>query len=367
MTSIARTIREINQQHEQMLQASDFVSLVRVLLAGRGKFAEVRQMVRHMPRLSPRAREILTAPEMDMIFQRAVIPVHTLVGSVFADYKLAAAGFVGALANFGVFDRLHANGMRKLPFGTLTTGAVSIGAIGAVVSELSAKPISRLTVTSQTTTVRKAVAALVVTNELARVTEDVSSLIGQELRNACIQAIDGQFIAIASSGVSAVNSVGSSAAAFRADLGNALNSISVDQNSRLYLVMTSTNAKALAALGDAAGSANSAFPDMSPRGGVISGIEVIISDSLTANSWMLVDASSFAAASGDLALSPLRHASINFESTPDSPPTSATNMIGLWQSDMSAIVAERFFICERLRSSAVALVQNATYASGFSP
>jgi hypothetical protein len=364
---IPQQIAGLHAQHEQLQSASDFISLSRALLASGGDLAGARGFINKMPRLSSRARGILTAPEAGHIFQRAAVSGQVLAGSVFADYKATAAGFLTSLANVGVFDRLLANGMRRLPLETLTTGAVSISAVGAVVSEQSAKPISRLTITSSTTTVRKAVAAVIVSNELARVTEDVNSLIGQELRNACVAAIDSQFLSIATSGVSGVNSVGSSAAAFRADLGNALNSITVDQTSRLFIIMTSANAKALAALGDAAGSANSAFPDMTPRGGVISGIEVIVSDSLSANQWILVDASAFAAASGDLILSPFRHTSIQMESSPDSPATSATNLLNLWQLNLTALVCERFFICERLRTSSVAVVQNAQYAFGFSP
>jgi hypothetical protein len=366
MPTVAEKIAAASTSIDSNLRAADFVWLARGLLACGGNLRD-RGVINGMPRISSRARAILNAPEADGIFQRAAVTAQPLVGSVFADYRSTAAAFVSALANIGVFDRLLANGMRRLPLETLTTGAVSIGAIGAVVSEQSAKAISRLSITSSTTTVRKAVAAVIVTNELARVTEDVNSVIGQELRNACIAAIDSQFVAIATSGVSAVNSLGSSAAGFRADLGNALNSISVDQTSRLFIVMTSQNAKALAALGDAAGSANSAFPDMSPRGGLISGIEVIVSDALSANQWILVDASSFAAASGDLALSPFRHTSIQMETSPDSPPSGATNLLNLWQLNMTALVAERFFICERLRTGSVAVVQNATYASGFSP
>jgi hypothetical protein len=372
--TLAAQIGTLHERHEQMERQCDFISLAKMLLASGGKLSEASHLAAKAPRVSARVREILSSNAAPEILSRALepvtnaaVPAHALVGSVFADYAVAAGGFAAALANVGIFDRLLTGGFRRLPLQLFTVGAVTARATGAVVSEGSAKPVSSLTLTSATTTVRKAMAAVFVTNELVRTTEDTDGIIGTELRNATVAAIDAQFISIASSGVTAVNSVGSSAGAFRADLGGALASISVDQNSRLYIVMTSANAKALCALGDAAGSANSAFPQMSPRGGMISGIEVLISDAPTTNSWLLIDATAFAAASGDIALSSLKNASVNMDTSPDSPAVAGTNLQSLWQLNMSAVLAERFFFCERLRTGAVAIVQNATYASGFSP
>jgi hypothetical protein len=66
-------------------------------------------------------------------------------------------------------------------------------------------------------------------------------------------------------------------------------------------------------------------------------------------------------------LTTLRHGSINMSTTPDSPPTSATHLHSLWQLNQRALVAERFFILEKLRTDAAAVVGSANYASGFSP
>ena len=100
---------------------------------------------------------------------------------------------------------------------------------------------------STTTTLRKAMCAVLVSNELARIA-DTDGVIGTELRNATVAAIDQQFISIASSGVVATNSVGSSAAAFFDDLGVAINSVSTDANSRFYLIMGAANARQLSVL-----------------------------------------------------------------------------------------------------------------------
>ena len=46
----------------------------------------------------------------------------------------------------------------------------------------------------------------------------------------------------------------------------------------------------------------SAFPNLTPQGGSINGITVLVSDGVTAGNVILADASGIAAASGDLML-----------------------------------------------------------------
>jgi hypothetical protein len=50
------------------------------------------------------------------------------------------------------------------------------------------------------------------------------------------------------------------------------------------------------------------------------------------------------------------------DSTPDSPPTAATNMVSLWQQNMVAIKAERFINWAKRRSTSVAMISGAKYA-----
>jgi hypothetical protein len=377
--TIAQQIGALNERHEQMERARDFYSLAGLLLRSDGKLHEASKLAAKAPRVSRRVQEILSSPAAPAIFSRAIDPrsaaapnfteraavsALTLDGTAFADYKVAAAGFAGVLSSFGVFDRLLANGMLRLPMGVFTVGAITVGAVGYTISEGSAKPISSLTITSATADIRKAMAAIAISEELARVSEDFDNLLGQALRAACIKAVDEQFIAVATSGAATITSSGSNLAAFLDDLGTALHEIGTDVNSRLFIVMTSKNAEALAILLAETGSPVTA---MTPRGGTIAGVEVLVSDALAADTWLLVDATAFAAATGEIALTTLRHGSINMSTTPDSPPTSATHLHSLWQLNQRALVAERFFILEKLRTDAAAVVGSANYASGFSP
>jgi hypothetical protein len=106
---------------------------------------------------------------------------------------------------------------------------------------------------------------------------------------------------------------------------------------------------------------------MTPQGGAIAGIETLVSDALAAGTMTLINAASFAAAVDQLALSTLQHGSVQLDTSPDSPATGSTVFLSLWQLNKTALLAERFFIVEKLRTNGVAVINGAGYASGFSP
>jgi hypothetical protein len=69
------------------------------------------------------------------------------------DYSVLTSAFVGSLSNT-VFDQLLGS-MVRVPVITATIGAVSVGATVYSVSEGSAKPVTRLSLTNTTITPRK--------------------------------------------------------------------------------------------------------------------------------------------------------------------------------------------------------------------
>jgi hypothetical protein len=362
--AVVQQLAELREQREEMQRASDFISIAKILLESEGRFVAARQITEGTPRVSQRVRLILSSAEAREIFQRAAVPPLTLTDSApLAEYKLALAGFAGSLSSSGTFDRLLAAGFRRIPLALLTVGAVNTAVIAAVVSEASVKPVSAFSLSAATTTVRKSTGLIVVTKELARATDDVSTLLGQELRKAVIAAIDNRFISIATSGAPSFAASGTNVAAFFADVGVMANALTVDANARLFLIMGARNALQLSLM-----LAQSASPStLSPRGGSVAGIEVVVSDAVQPTQMVLLDASAFAAAAGDLALTPIAHSTFQLDTSPDSPVVTSTNVISLWQQNLLGLIAERFFICERLRTGAAAVVNGASYASGFSP
>jgi hypothetical protein len=73
----------------------------------------------------------------------------------------------------------------------------------------------------------------------------------------------------------------------------------------------------------------SAFPNLTPLGGSINGITVLISDGVTAGNVILADASGIAGASGDVVLNEFREGSFQSDTAPDSPISASITFIKL--------------------------------------
>jgi hypothetical protein len=123
-------------------------------------------------------------------------------------------------------------------------------------------------------------------------------------------------------------------------------------------------AKNLASMG---GDAGAAFPGMTMRGGALMGAPALVTDGLAGDELVLVDANQIAAGSGSVEIDSSKHATLQFNSVPDSPPSAATTLESLWQTNRTALKALRYFGCERLRASAVAKIEGADYDDGGSP
>jgi hypothetical protein len=105
---------------------------------------------------------------------------------------------------------------------------------------------------------------------------------------------------------------------------------------------------------------------MGVMGGSISGVPVLISDGALPGDVIVVDASGLVGGRSDVVLSEYNEGLAQISDAPDSPPTGATVLTSLWQENLSALVAERYFICSKVRSDAVAAFSGG-YGSGFSP
>ena len=80
-----------------------------------------------------------------------------------------------------------------------------------------------------------------------------------------------------------------------------------------------------------------------------------------------IDAVLSSPASGDVELKIFDQASIQFDTATDSPPTASTNTVNLWQLNLTALIAERFFAVSKVRDNSVAIVTGMDMSIGFSP
>ncbi|MGE3875787.1 MAG: phage major capsid protein [Parvibaculaceae bacterium] len=282
-----------------------------------------------------------------------------------APYRVAVTAFAESLKNESAFFRM-VDAMVPMPLRTKVVKSSSTGN-ASIISEGRVKPITKLTLTSDQIDAVKAVGILAVSRELAKLqAEGSEKFIRTELRKSVVKAVDAQFLAIlAAAGAITTNvSAGGDAAAVQTDLSNTFASLTTSAASRLFWIAGTTTAKHAAAMMK---DGVFLFPDMGPTGGTMANIPAIVSDEITADSLMLVDAAQIGGALETIVFDVAEHTSLQFETAPDSPPTGATVPVSLWQHDLSALRAEVYFGAKPLRSIVAAQLTLVSWGSPNSP
>lgn len=378
--TIAQQIGRLNANVEASQRAKDFATLAKIVALSRGDHWNAQELLKDLdPRTKILAGQQLKAivgggtskiysfTPRDIANQKAAVAAGgTAVGDwseQLASYQVLAAAFLESLRNFGAFDRLLPS-MRRVPFRT-RIGANTSALSGATVPQASVKPISKLTLTATQIDEIKIAAFLAVTEELARASDPAAgNLFAVELSNAVAVATDTEFVAQLVSGATTFTSGGATAEHTRNDLRGLLANVTTGASSALFLLTTSTIAKALCVLHTNTGA--SAFEDVTYNGGSINGIPVVVSDGVLSGNMVLVDATQVAAASETVRLDSSREALLNMDSAPDSPVSGTTSMLSLWQTNHVGLRAERYIGVEKLTTTGVAVVTSVSY-SGDSP
>jgi hypothetical protein len=136
----------------------------------------------------------------------------------------------------------------------------------------------------------------------------------------------------------------------------------------LVLVMTSSQAMRLGLMRNSLG--NKEFPDIGINGGSVEGVPVITSENIVATGGSPTDGYPIVALNapeilladdGGVSIDVSREASLQMNDAPDSPETTSTILVSLWQRNMVAIKAERFITWKKGRTGAVQFIQNAKY------
>jgi len=192
-----------------------------------------------------------------------------------------------------------------------------------------------------------------------------NNLLRRELALAVTRATNTWLLPIITSGVASVAASGFTALGVRQDLRTLAANVTSGADAKLFFITTRTIAEALSFLPDSAGAA--AFPTMTPTGGTIAGVPVIVCDEVTSGEIILCDAQQVAAGTqGTLVLDAATETSIQFDTAPDSPTTASTNIVSLYQSDIIALKAERWLGAKLLRTAGAAKITGAAY-TGNSP
>jgi hypothetical protein len=367
--TIMQRIGVVSANREAATRLDEFYNLARTLVASKGDFFEMRKLAEQSG--SSRVRNILgeTDPRAILNLKAAATALSTSSG--FADYRVLAEAFSSSLASIGLFDALLAGGALRIPVvRQFTAGSVASAIVAATVNEGSIKPISNMAFNAGTVAPSKSAGLIITSSEFAKMGGTVAStLIGNELKKATVAAVDGGFASLLLNGVSVAVSSGQTAEAARFDLNGMFALMQSDNMSKFFIVVSSAVCKSWAMMGSTSGNATPSFPNLTPVGGSISGTPVICSDFLgpTANV-CLIDATGLVLGSSDISLDTLTEGSVQMDSAPDSPPTSSTNLISMWQMGYLGLRAERLWVARKNRSDCVQAVFNAnSYQSGFSP
>jgi hypothetical protein len=334
---------------ETRSRAGEFAALARSIAMAKGDLLQAERFA-EAERMSPRVLSIL----------KSAVNVGTMSGwgSSLSEYASLVSSFLTSLAQYGAFDRLLSD-MKRVPLHTRVVMATS-SITGAVVGEGQSAPVSSLTVDGATTDVFKAVAVVVASSELLRLGGGVGAqLFSKELRQAVSISTDSQFVSVLTAGLTPITASGSTATAIGIDLATALSQIETSVASRLYIIAPSATAKQWSAKALTEGMA---FSQMTPHGGALGGLPVVVSDAVSAGQWLVVDAAQIAAGAGSIDLDASNQADVQMETSPTSPPTTSTVLTGLWQRDLVGLRATRYFTVERLHSSSVAVISGAVYS-----
>ncbi|MEJ7667698.1 MAG: phage major capsid protein [Casimicrobiaceae bacterium] len=292
-------------------------------------------------------------------------------GGPLAEYDHASAEFSELLRNGSILGKL--TGARRVPFGVRypqQTAASSVAWVG----QSAPAPVSELAFQTATIGFAKVSGIVAFSNELVEsASPDVEGLVKNDLLKSAIEFLDAQFVnpgvtavinvspGSITSGITAVQSTGSTATQIAADLAALATQLAdANETDSLYWIMSRSDAVRLAAKRGTDGS--SAFPGVTATGGILLGIPIIASNAVphtvsAGSVVVLVNASGIDYADNNLLqLSISAEASLQMNSTPDA---GAQALVSLFQINAAAVRLTKLANWQRRRATAVAVLDNA--------
>src|SRR5262245_17569991 len=148
------------------------------------------------------------------------------------------------------------------------------------------------------------------------------------------------------------------------DMSELARLVQTGAGSRLFFIVTSETAKALAAAAVGAG-----INSMGILGGELLGVPVLVSDAQIADRITLVDATGLAVFLGEISLKSSQVATVQMDTAPtqDAAAGTATTVVSLWQTNSVALMAEREIAVKPVRVASYAHLDNVALAQFESP
>jgi HK97 family phage major capsid protein/HK97 family phage prohead protease len=323
-------------------------------------------------------------PEVEAIIKAAVAAGSTTDStwaSPLVESANATSEFVDMLRPATIIGRIP--GFTRVPF-NIKVPRTTTDPTAYWVGEGAVKPLSSMAFDSIELLFNKVAGIVPMTEELMRFSNPSAERI---VRDALVAAIayltDRDFLdptkaevvgvspASVTNGVTPVAATGQTADALRDDLGNLIAEY-LEANMSvggLVLVMTSAQAMRLSLMRNSLGQRE--FNDITLNGGSLEGIPVVTSENIVAMGGSPTDGYPIVAINapeilladdGGVEIDISREASLQMNDAPDSPETTSTILVSLWQRNMVAIRAERFITWKKRRTGAVQYISYAKYA-----
>jgi HK97 family phage major capsid protein len=293
---------------------------------------------------------------------RSAISAGTVTDAAWAGslsgYHSVAEGFIESLRSLSVFDRLLADGAtRRVPLRT-RLAVSTVAASGTVVGEWQAVPVSKLAIAGPGLDLRKAQALIALTNEVLDGAGSAgAALLARELRAGVANATDAFFLTSLLTGAPTV----AGSASPLADLGKLLDLVNTTGNGRPYLVVLPHVANRLATRATTGG--DQAFPGMTPQGGELAGVNVLVTDQAPASDSnghkaLLIDGAAIVGDSDTVAVDASEQAALQMA---DNPAGGPQPMVSMFQTNSTALLATRWFGFDLTRSTGVAVLTDASW------
>ncbi|MCC4295845.1 phage major capsid protein [Brevundimonas aurantiaca] len=331
-----------------------------------------------------------STPEVETVL-RAAVAAGTTTDTAWAkplvEYENMASEFAELLRPQTIIGRIP--GLRRVPF-NIKVPRQTAGSSASWVGEGKPKPVSALAFDQLTLGHTKLAGIVVLTDELVRFSNPAAeSIVRQDLIDTIVATMDKDFVDPANSGttdvkpasitngVTPVTASGTDADAVRADV-KALLSKFLTANLSLsgaVWIMSEVQALGLALMLNPLGQPE--FPGISingASGGTFFNLPVVLSENVVANPGsgspvtgdggriILAKANEIMLADdGEVMLDVSREASLQMDSSPDSPADGDTVLVSLWQHNMVGIRAERFINWKKRRAGAVQYIDSANY------
>ncbi len=233
-------------------------------------------------------------------------------------------------------------------------GAASAPLIGSVIDEGRPVPLSSLQLASEILEPIKVGAMVVCSDDVWRDASPAGlALVTKLLADAVAKAVDEAFFLLTNDLTPVIfNADGNDLVAVRMALRLALDTVHSRAGGRLYWAASPTAANALASFSELA------TGGVTPMGGTLLGIPVVVTDGLPGMTVSLVDASGIAAKMDGIEFERSNAGAVQFLDNPtnNSDDPTATSLVSLFQTNNTAMRAVLRFASDRIRDGVVASI-----------